>query len=208
MKKRITSDATSFEFRGGSPFHYLVILCIAAIVVISVNSCTSRKVEKQHQTEVSKNRTIVDEHTSEKKDVNVKVETVEEVDDKTETVKTTKTWSPVDPSFSASMIDPDGKKRELNNSSYKEEVTREHKNTKTKQTDKTEITEKQEVIKDLEKLQKGNVNKSAETINITKKGISFGVWVWITLAMIMATALLYLNYRFKLVKRVTAFFSK
>ena len=208
MKKRITSDATSYEHRGGSPFRYLVILCIAAIIVISVNSCTSRKVEKQRQTEVSKNKTIVDEHTSEKKDVNIKLETVEEVDDKTETVKTTKTWSPVDPSFSASMIDPDGKKRELNNSSYKEEVTREHKNTKTKQTDKAEITEKQEVIKDLEKLQKGNVNKSAETINITKKGISFGVWVWITLAMIMATALLYLNYRFKLVKRVTAFFSK
>lgn len=208
MKKRITSDATSFEHRGGSPFHYLTILCIAAIIVISVNSCTSRKVEKQRQTEVSKNKTIVDEHTSEKKDVNVKMETVEEVDDKTETIKTTKTWSPVDPSFSASMIDPDGKKRELNNSSYKEEVTRENKNTKTKQTDKAEITEKQEVIKDLEKLQKGNVNKSDETINITKKGISFGVWVWITLATIVATALLYLNNRFNLIKRVTAFFSK
>lgn len=208
MKKRTTTSETSYEHRGGSPFHYLVILCIAALIVVSVNSCTSRKAEKQRQTEVSKTEIHVDEQTSEKKDVNVKLEIVEEVDDKTETEKTVKMWSPIDPTLPSSMTDPDGKKRDFTNSSYKEETTRQKKNTKNRETSKAEITEKQEVIKELEKLQKGNVNKSAETINITKKGISFGVWVWITLAILVTIALLYLNHRFSLVKRVTAFFSK
>jgi hypothetical protein len=208
MKKRTTTSETSYEHRGGSPFHYLVILCLAALIVASVNSCTSRKAEKQRQTEVYKTEIRVDETISEKKDINVKLETVEEVDDQSETEKTVKMWSPIDPTLPSSMTDPDGKKRDFTNSSYKEETTREKKNTKNKGTAKAEITEKQEVIKELAKLQKGNANKSAETINITKKGISFGIWVWVTIAVIGIAALLYLNQRFSLVKRVTAFFSK
>lgn len=208
MKNRTTTNETSYEVTGGSPFHYVVILCIAAFIVISINSCSSRKAEKHRQTEVLKTKTVVDEHLDEKKEVNVKVETETVVDDKTETEKIIKMWSPIDPTLPSSMTDPDGKKRDFTNSSYKEEVTKEKKNTKNKETAKVEITEKQEVIKDLETLQKGNVNKSAETINITRKGISFGFWVWITLGIIVATGLLYLNHRFNLRKRVTTFFSK
>jgi flagellar hook protein FlgE len=188
--------------------NHVILWVIAITIGLLLNSCSSRKAEKQRISEASKNEIAINETIALKTDLNVKLETVAVIDDKTETTTTTKTWSPVDPKKPSSMTDPEGKKRDFNNSTYKEEETKEKKNAKTLETLKAEITKKEDVAKDLKTLDKALAKKASETINIDKSGFSISNWIWIIIFFIITNALLYLNHRFGFIKRVTSFFIK
>jgi hypothetical protein len=188
--------------------NHVLLWVIAITVGLLLNSCSSRKAEKQRLSEALETEIAINENLDLKTDLNVKLETVAVIDDKTETTTTTKTWAPVDPTKPSSMTDPEGKKRDFNNSTYKEEETKEKKNAKTLETLKAEITKKEDVAKGLKTLDKAQVKKASETITIDKKGFLLSNWIWIIIFFIIAIALLYLNHRFGLIKRVTSFFIK
>jgi FtsZ-interacting cell division protein ZipA len=82
-----------------------------------------------------------------------------------------------------------------------------------KTSDQSSSTSKQE---NTQAENKGEIKKktletkkeAAKALKVESKGISFGFWIWLSLAVIIGIILLYLNHRFKWLERVTTVFNK
>lgn len=161
-------------------------------VLLWMTSCSTRKIA----TTINKKEDITENLESEKKDselsesTNVKVTT-----DLTQTeVSTTetKTYSPVDPTKPSLFIDGSGNKKELTNTSYKEEKTTSH--IDKKGTTKTNLSN--------EKVEKTSTQKSKSTRTETTQIIkdkttnrtSFNWW-WLLFLFIPIGIYLFKKYR-------------
>jgi hypothetical protein len=73
----------------------------------------------------------------------------------------------------------------------------------------TKAETKETAVKaDVKKKDLEDKKEAAKKLDVNTKGISFGFWIWLSLAVIIGIILLYLNHRFKWLKPVTTFFKK
>jgi type IV secretory pathway VirB10-like protein len=188
--------------------NHILLWVIAILLGIANSSCSSKKKTTEVNKEEIKIENSQNSENSENSQTNVKVDIVTKVDDKTKTTSTTKTWKPIDPTKPSSKTEPDGKKTEFNNSSYEEKTTTEEANKKTENSDNSEIFRKKELAGKTESKGKAAAKIEAKKIDLDKSGFNSWSWFWVAGAIIIGIGLLYLNNRFRLLKRVTTFFSK
>ena len=187
---------------------HVLIWVIAILLGIANSSCSSKKkITEVHKEEI-KIENSQESENSEKSETNVKVAIITKVDDKTKTVSVKKTYSPIDATKPASVTDPEGKKHDLNNASLTEETTTEETNKKTEHSDNSEKFRKKESVAKAESKEKAAIEILARKEDLDKSGFNFWSWLWVAGIIIIGIGLLYLNNRFKLIKRVTAFFVK
>jgi len=187
---------------------HILIWVIAILLGIANSSCSSKKKTTEVNKEEIKIENSQESEKSEKSETNVKVDIVTKVDDKTKTVTTKKTMSPIDNTKPASVTDPDGKKQELNNASIIEETITELKDLITKHSDNSEEFRKKESAAKAKEKEKAAIEILAKKEDLDKSGFNFWSWLSVVGIIIIGIGLLYLNNRFKLLKRVTAFFTK
>ena len=187
---------------------HVFIWAIAILLGIANSSCTSKKKITESNKEEIVIENFQESENSEKTETNVKVDVVTKVDDKTKTVSTTKTWKPIDPTKPSSKTEPDGKKTEFNNSSYEEKTTTELKDQKTEHSDNSEDFRKKESAAKAKAKEKAAIEILARKADLDKSGFNFWSWLWLIGIVIIGIGLLYLNHRFKLLKRVTTFFKE
>lgn len=113
---------------------------------------------------------------------------------------------------SLTVTEKDGKGNVLKETTYKGKGK-----LKTKDSEKTSNASSAETTSEKKETEaKGYVKKkdssskkeAAKKLDVKKEGIDFMFWVWLSLAIIIAIAVLYLNHRFKWLKRVTTLFKK
>lgn len=188
--------------------NHLLFWVVVLGLSIAMNSCSSKKKTTEVNKEEIKIENFQESENSEKTETNVKVAIVTKVDDKTKTVSTTKTWKPIDPTKPSSKTEPDGKKTEFNNSSYEEKTTTELKDQKTEHSDNSEDFRKKESAAKAKAKEKAAIEILARKADLDKSGFNFWGWLWMIGIVIIGIGLLYLNHRFKLLKRVTTFFKE
>ena len=184
-----------------------ILFWIAVIgISIALNSCSSKKKTTETHKEEVKMEHSENSEKSENSSLNVELDIVTKVDDKTKTTTTKKTATPIDPTKPASVVGSDGKKHELNNASLTEEITTEEKNKQTNISDTSEIVQKKETAVKAESIESTSAKNTDIKADLDKSGFNFWSWLWVAGVIIIGIGLLYLNNRFKLLKRVTAFF--
>lgn len=185
----------------------VMLLLIGFLLVLPFMGCSSRKKTTEENKQEIKIENSSNSENSENSETNIKTKIEVIVDDKNQTVTTKKTYSPVDATKPASVIDPSGKKHDLNNANYTEETTTQKNNTQSRNSDNSEEFRKKESSGKNEIKGKVAGKLAIEKMDLDKSGFSFGSWFWLVLLIIIALVLIYLNYRFKLIKRVTSFFA-
>ncbi len=188
--------------------NFVLLWVLAILFGIANSSCSSKKKITEVNKEEIKIENSQESENSEKSETNVKVDIVTKVDDKTKTTSVKKTYSPIDATKPASVTDPDGKKHDLNNASIIEETTTKEANKKTEHSDNSEIFRKKEATAKAKAKEKAAIEILARKEDLDKSGFNFWSWLWVIGIIIIGIGLLYLNNRFKLIKRVTAFFVK
>lgn len=191
------------------------------LLALAICSCGARKTDKSRiqeaseselsagEKEVSKEENSTLEREYQKENLNVKEENTKAVDDKNETVKETKTWTPVDPNKSSKVIDDKGKVQEFVNAVLKEERETTKNNIKTNETAKSEKTENKQSDKEVqaeqkkesdrqkELEQKAAAKKSGEEIKIDRS--AWSVWNWLWLLIPVGLIILAVKNRMKIV---------
>lgn len=188
--------------------NFILLWVVAILLGIANSSCSS----KHKTTEVNKEEIIIENsensENSEKSETNVKVAVETKVDDKTQIVSVKKTYSPVDATKPASVTDPAGKKHDLNNASLIEETITEKKDLITKHSDNSEEFQKKQAVAKGNSKGRAAAKNEAGKLDLDKSGFNFWTWFLIIGIVIIGIVLVYLNYRFKWIKRVTTFFVK
>lgn len=187
---------------------HILIWVIAILLGIANSSCSTKKKITEVNKEEVKIENSQNSENSEKTETNVKVDIVTKVDDKTKTVTTKKTTTPIDNTKPASVTHSNGKKQELNNAIIIEETITELKDLITKHSDNSEEFRKKESAAKAKAKEKAAIEILARKEDKDKSGFNFWSWLWVAGITIIGIGLLYLNNHFKVVKRVTAFFSK
>ena len=187
---------------------HVLIWVIAILCGIANSSCSSKKKIKEVNKEEIKIENSQKSEILDNTQTNKKVDVVTKVDDKTKTVTTKKTMLPIDNTKPASFTDPDGKKHDLNNASFTEETITEEVNKKTEQSDNSEQFHKKAIVAKAKAKEIAAVEILAKKEDLDKSGFNFWSWLWVAGIIIIGIGLLYLNHRYSLIKRVTAFFSK
>ena len=187
---------------------HVLIWVIAILLGIANSSCSSKTKLTEINKEEIKIENTQESENSEKTETNVKVDVVTKVDDKTKTVSVKKTYAPIDATKPASVTDPEGKKHDLNNASLIEETITELKALIKLHSDNSEDFRKKESAAKEKAKEKAAIEILARKDDLDKSGFNFWTWFWVIGIVIIGIGLLYLNHRFKLVKRVTAFFKE
>lgn len=188
--------------------NHILFWIIVLAVAFSMNSCSSKKKTTQSDVTETKTEHSQNSQNSENSQTNVKVDITTKVDDKTKTVTTKKTATPIDPTKPASVTDGNGKKIDLNNASLTEETTTEAKDLKKENSDNSEKFHKEAAAAKAESKGSTAAKKEIENTDLDKSGFTFCSWLWTLGIILIGAVLVYLNHRFKLIKRVTTFFSK
>jgi thiol:disulfide interchange protein len=188
--------------------NHILLWVIAILIGIANSSCSSKKKTTEVNKQEIKIENSQNSENSENSQTNVKVDIKTKVDDKTKTVSVKKTYAPVDATKPASVTDPEGKKHDLNNASLTEETTTEETNKKTDNSDNSEIFRKTESAAKAESKGKAAAKIEAKKIDLDKSGFNSWSWLWVIGIIIVIIGIAYLNHRFRLLKRVTTFFSK
>lgn len=186
--------------------NHILLWVIAILLGLTMNSCGAKKQSHESTIETFEGKEVDKKEQSTEVQTNVKVAETTTVDDKTETVSKKKIWSPVDPAKPASFTDGDGKKKELNNSTYSEETTTEKKNTRKQQEHKADISQQAKAKTKTAAKGKAKAVKAIVKDSLDKKGSPSWSWFWLLFLVFIGLVWGYLNNHFKIVKRVTAFF--
>ena len=187
---------------------HVLIWVIAILLGIANSSCSSKTKLTEINKEEIKIENFQESENSEKTETNVKVDVVTKVDDKTKTVSVKKTYAPIDATKPASVTDPEGKKHDLNNASLIEETITELKALIKLHSDNSEDFRKKESAAKEKAKEKAAIEILARKDDLEKSGFNFWGWLWMIGIVIIGIGLLYLNHRFKLLKRVTTFFKE
>lgn len=156
-----------------------VTICLWIISILFICffwGCGSRKVQIDKQKEETKTE-IMDKSVSETKTTeNVKTETKTVVDDKNESVTTETTYKPEDPTKEAYIIEKDGTKTVLGNSSKTVKTETKKNNTQ------TNTEEKKEEAKQADSKKQNNVSISQEAKQESKqKEVEKSQFNWLSL---------------------------
>lgn len=154
-------------------------------------SCGSRKVQVEKQKEETKTEITNNSYSERSFSENVKSETKIKVDDKNETVTTETTYRPEDPTKEAYIIEKDGTKTVLGNSSKTVKTETKKNNTQ------INTAEKKEEAKQADSKQQNNIEMSKEEKKELKQketeNTRIPVWYWITGLVILV--IIYVSYR-------------
>lgn len=169
----------------------VIIGCLIFVFLITMCSCSARKVNKQSSKEETKTELTDNSVTEKQTETNVKTETTLKVDDKNESVTTETTYSPEDPAKEAYVIEKDGTKVVLNNVKKIVKTETKKNNTQTELVNKTD-----ELKKEAEKEQKAveQVNtsiKENKSKKVEKEPFNWRIIVW----SLIAIAVIYYFYR-------------
>lgn len=171
-------------------------IILTLVIFLFFFSCGSRKAHKERNFEVAKAESTVIDKTKTNAELNVKQEVVSIIDDKGETVTETVIYTPIDANKPASIVDSEGKKQSLNNSSYRKERTVRKNNTVTTENSKNEVTDKSEILKDLKELKKDYNSKDSEKILIERQQWSLWNLLWLLIPIGLIT--IFFKYKGKL----------
>jgi thiol:disulfide interchange protein len=183
-------------------------MVVVYMLLFIFTSCSSKK--KTTESDVAEIKTEHSEHSenSQNSQTNVTLDITTKVDDKTKTVTTKKTATPIDPTKPASITDGEGRKIDLNNASLTEETTTENKDLKKQHSDNSAVFHQEAAAEKKESKGKLAAKKAVVNEDLDKSGFNFWSWLWMAGLIIVVIVLVYLNKRFTLIKRVTTFFSK
>lgn len=187
---------------------FFMSIVVIYMLLFIFSGCSSKKKATQSDLTEIEAEHSQNSQNSENSQTNVKVDIVEKVDDKTKTVTTKKTATPIDPTKPASITDGNGKKIDLNNASLTEETTTENKDLKKENSDNSQVFRNEAAAAKTEIKDKVVAKKEIENTDLDKSGFNFWSWLWMAGIILIGAGLFYLNNRFKLIKRVTTFFSK
>lgn len=175
---------------------HLLLWALAITLGVVLNSCAARKTDKSKTEETVKTEVSNNTIAIKTEDSNVKKTETITVDNKNETVTKETVYEPIDATKPASIIDPDGKKTDLNNSKKTTKETTQKNNTKTDNSILSAESYKSELSEQSSINNKSQTNKSNETKNVEKKAWSVFNLLW--LLILVPIYLVYKN-RWKIV---------
>lgn len=171
-------------------FKILTISAIISLVWLFL-SCGVRKLNKESSKEENKTESVSAENAHTQTQSNVKTETSIKVDDKNESVTTETIYKPEDPTKEAYIIEKDGTKTVLSNSSKTVKTETKKNNTQ------TNTEEKKEEAKQANYKEQNNVLVVEQTKKESKKketeNSRIPVWYWIIGIIILV--IIYISYR-------------
>lgn len=137
----------------------LLVSLFFALIAMGLISCSARKVNKEHYKEETKSEVTENSVIEKQTDTNVKTTTTVKVDDKNETVVTETIYSPVNSLEESFIVEKDGIKTVLKNT------------TKTVRTEHKKNNTQSELIGNSEQLKKETVKKqkAVKQVNTSKK---------------------------------------
>lgn len=147
----------------------LLITALALSLALLFCSCGARKAEKNRTKETIKAETSIAAVIEKKAESNVKKTENTIIDDKNETTTKETTYEPIDPSKPASIIEPDGRKTDLNNSKKTTRETTQKNNTKIDNSKKYDEFHKSELSEQSESNNKATVKKAALAVHREQK---------------------------------------
>lgn len=168
--------------------NHILLWAIAILLGFVMNSCSAKKTAKTETSEEVKTETVAETDIKKTEESNVRKSENTIVDDKNETITKETTYEPVDPSKPASVIDPDGRKTNLNNSKKTTRETTKKNNTKTDIAKASNENNKSEASAKSKSGAKSSAKKGAEIINTNRKAWSSInlLWLLIPLGLLLA----------------------
>lgn len=131
-----------------------------------------------------------------KEDLNIKLDNISETDIKTGKKTTKKTYTPIDPTRPASIIDTDGKKHQLHNAALTTEETEESASCKNKNSYNSEIFQEFKSEKNQSGSAKATSVKKEKVMQLDRDAFSFWNVLWLLIPL--AVWLLYKKYKNKI----------
>jgi cobalamin biosynthesis Mg chelatase CobN len=192
-----------------SLFASVILALLVMLCAIALGSCSSRKKTLDKNKTELKTESKVDSSGSSK----LKLETKSEAK---ETAKEIETIQEAEydgaQGDSLTVTEKDSKGNVVKQTTYKGKGKLKTKNSE-KQSDKTTTETKAENKQseskaDVRKKESADKKEAGKKLDVKTEGVSIVFWIWLSLAVMLALLLLYLNHRFKWAKRVTAFFNK
>lgn len=180
-------------------FKILITFLLASTIWLLCISCGARHVQKQSSKEETKTESVSAENAHTQTESNVKTETSIKVDDKNETVTEETTYKPEDPTKESFIIEKDGTKVILNNTTKTYKKTIQKNNTavssNTERTENKNIDSKQQKdVKQVNTYKKENSSKQVE-----KEAFNWFNMLW----FLIPITIIYIFYR--KYKNLTAF---
>lgn len=110
------------------------LIAILLALAFTLISCGARKVNKSNTEESTKIESVVTDKTKIESETNVTKKVVEVIDNKDETMTEVTTYTPIDNTKPANIIDEHGNKQSINNTIYRNEKVTKKGNTLTTNT--------------------------------------------------------------------------
>ena len=163
--------------------NHILLLAIAILLGFVMNSCGAKKTTKTETSEAVKTEIFNDVAIKKTEESNVKKTENTTIDDKTETITKETTYELVDPTKPGSVIDPDGRKIDLNNSKITTRETTKKNNTKTDIAKASHENNKSEASTKSKYGAKSETKKAAESINTNRKAWSSLNLLWLSIPL-------------------------
>ena len=175
------------------------ILFWVFVITISIlmNSCGSRKAEKNRINEESKTEATTESDIAKKEESSLNVDQKTTVVEKEKVREVETTYKPIDATKEATVTTPEGKKHILNNAKVVIKETTQDKETKTDTSINSEITNKSELTDKSKTDNKADVKKSSEAILIDRKEWSPVNLLWLFIPVLIVV-FLYNKYKSKI----------
>lgn len=168
--------------------NHLLLWIFAIVVGLAMNSCGAKKTAITETSEAIKTETGTENDSNKKEESNIKKTENTVVDDKNETVTKETTYELIDSTKPGSVVDPDGRKTDLNNSKKTTRETTKKNNTKTDVAKASNESKKSELSDQSKSASKTGAKKANEAINIDRKAWSSlnMLWLLIPLGLLLA----------------------
>ena len=138
-------------------------------IYILMNSCGSRKAEKNRSTEETKTEAATKNDIAKKEESSLNVDQKTTVVEKEKVREVETTYKPIDATKEATVTTPEGKKHTLNNAEVVIKETTQDKETKTDTSINSEITNKSELTDKSKADNKADVKKDSKAILTDRK---------------------------------------
>lgn len=169
----------------------LIYLALIYVLLLSMCSCSSRKVNINKSKEETKTELTDNSVTENKTESNVKTETKTTVDNKNETVTEETTYTPQDNTKESFVIEKDGTKVVLNNTKKTYKKTTQKNNTKTDASTYIDSVKKEDA-KELKSIkQRYTHKKENKAKNVEKEAFNWFNLLWFLIPVLA----LYISYR-------------
>lgn len=190
-------------------FAYLLLFLFSLLIVLPLLGCSSRK-KTLEKTELSLlNEISLYSSGTSKTKAEIKTEANTAVKQVEKSSEVEYSGAPGD---SLTVTEKDSQGKVVKETTYKGSGKLKTKNEE-KQTDTVIAESKQENNQaenkaEIKKKDSQTKKEGIKKLNVEAKGVSFGFYIWLSIAVVIGIVLVYLNNRFKWLERVTTFIKK